>query len=59
MLSTGSLIAGYFYVQMMCRGTSTKKRRVFVRENPIKMDDDWRYPYDLGNLHLSDQIYEA
>ena len=24
----------------------------FTRENPIHMDDDWWYPYDLGNLHL-------
>jgi hypothetical protein len=23
----------------------------FIRENSIQMDDDWGYPYDLGNLH--------
>ena len=21
-------------------------------ENPIKMDDDWGYPYDSGNPHM-------
>ena len=26
----------------------------FIRENPIKMDDDWGYPYNLGNLHIGD-----
>ena len=25
----------------------------FTKENPTKMDDDWGYPYDLGNLHIS------
>ena len=25
---------------------------VFVGEHPIDMDEDWGYPYDLGNLHL-------
>ena len=24
----------------------------FIRENPIKMDDDWGYPYDSGNLRM-------
>ena len=24
----------------------------FLRENPMKMNDDWGYPYDLGNLHI-------
>ena len=24
----------------------------FIMENPMKMDDDWGYPYDLGNLHM-------
>ena len=24
----------------------------FVMGNPIKMDDDWGYHHDLGNLHL-------
>jgi hypothetical protein len=23
----------------------------FIMEIPIKMDDDWGYPHDLGNLH--------
>ena len=22
---------------------------VFIRQDPSKMDDDWGYPYDLGN----------
>ena len=26
---------------------------VFVRENPTKLDDDWGYPYDSGNHHMS------
>ena len=25
----------------------------FIREDPIKMDDDWGYPYDSGNPHIS------
>ena len=25
---------------------------VFVRENPTEMDDNWGYPYDLGNLQI-------
>ena len=24
----------------------------FLMDNPIKMDDDWGYPYDPGNHHL-------
>ena len=24
----------------------------FTMENPIKMDDDWGYPNDSGNLHM-------
>ena len=24
-----------------------------IMENPIRMDDDWGYPYDLGKPHLS------
>ena len=24
----------------------------FLMENPTKMDDDWGYPYDLGNHHM-------
>ena len=24
----------------------------FIRETPTKMDDNWRYPYDLGNPHM-------
>ena len=24
----------------------------FLREHPIKMDDDWGYPHDLGKLHI-------
>ena len=30
----------------------TQELLVFVRDNPMKMDDDWGYPYDLGNLHM-------
>ena len=26
---------------------------MLIMENPIEMDDNWRYPYDLGNLHLA------
>ena len=25
---------------------------VYFMENPMKMDDDWGYPYDLGNLQI-------
>ena len=24
-----------------------------LNEIPTKMDDNWGYPYDLGNLHMS------
>jgi hypothetical protein len=24
----------------------------FIMENPVKMDDERGYPYDLGNLHI-------
>ena len=23
-------------------------------ENPVKMDENWGYPHDLGNLHTGD-----
>ena len=29
------------------------KWMVYVMENPTKMDENWGYPYDLGNLHRS------
>ena len=24
----------------------------FIMEHPTKMDDDWGYPHDSGNLHI-------
>ena len=33
-------------------GVPQKRWMVFVRENPIEMDDDWGYPYDSGNLYI-------
>ena len=27
---------------------------VYFMENPTKMDDDWGYPYDSGNPHISE-----
>ena len=32
------------------------QNRWFIGENPIKMDDDWGYPHDLGNLHICNPI---
>ena len=37
----------------MARWLGTPKSMVFVREHPIEMDDDWGYPYDSGNLHMT------
>ena len=34
------------------RNGDNPQNRWFIRENPTKMDDDWGYPYDLGNLHM-------
>ena len=25
--------------------------KVYFMENPVKVDDDWGYPYDSGNPH--------
>ena len=33
-------------------GGYPKKWMVYFMEHPIKLDDDWGYPHDSGNLHL-------
>ena len=34
------------------RHGGTNNWLVYFRENPIKVDDDWGYPYDSGNHHV-------
>ena len=29
----------------------------FMMEHPVKMDDDWGYPDDYGNLHIGVYVY--
>ena len=29
----------------------------FIRKHPVKMDDNWRYPYDSGNHHIDFNVF--